>query len=309
MNATQTDLLPPRLERGDTIGLVAPAGPLHDREKFAAGIRLIREMGFQVKFDRDIFRSDGFLAGDDSRRAEEFNSLWADPEVKGLLAARGGYGSLRMVDGIDMGLIRQNPKIVAGFSDITVLLTAIRKATGLVTFHTPTVSTLADSDKTTVESLFATLTSQRPPAPIRPAGLEILAPGNARGTLLGGNLTNLVHLLGTPHELAWQGAILFLEDIGEASYRIDRMLTQLKAAGRFAGLAGLLLGNFTECGDHELIWQRTLDLVAANGIPVWANLPVGHARDNRTLPLGITTEMDAGAGVLRFHSPCTVPPE
>ena len=305
MNGISDNILPPRLKRGDTIGLAAPAGPVRDREKFATGVRLIREMGFEVKFAGDIFRSDGYLAGGDARRAEEFNTLWADPEVKGVLAARGGYGSLRMVDGIDMALIRRQPKILAGFSDITVLHTAVRKATGLVTFHTPTVSTLVESPHDAVTSLFATLTAHRPPEPIRPAGLEIIAGGNGRGVLLGGNLTNLVHLVGTPHELGWQGALLFVEDVGEAAYRIDRMLTHLKAAGRLDGLAGLLLGSFTGCDDLELVWTRAGQLLADSAIPVWAGMPVGHIPRNLTLPLGIEAEMDGATGTLRFTAPCT----
>ncbi len=301
-----SDILPPRLERGDTIGLPAPAGPIRDQEQFAAGVRLLKEMGFAVKFDRDIFRRDGYLAGDDARRAAEFNAMWADREVKAMLAVRGGYGSLRMVDGVDMELVRRHPKIIAGFSDITVLLCAIRRATGLVTFHGPTVSTLAAGSRESVEALFATLAAPRPPEPLRAPRLEILAGGSARGRLLGGNLTNLVHLLGTPHELDWQGAIVFLEDVGEAPYRVDRLLTHLKAAGRLNGLAGLLLGSFTDCGATESIWQRVLEIVG-DAIPVWANLPVGHGPDNHTLPLGVTVEMDGATGTLRFATPCTSP--
>ena len=307
MNDTTRNILPPRLQRGDTIGIIAPAGPIRDQEQFAAGVRLIREMGFEVKFDRDILRREGYLAGTDQRRADEFNTLWADPEVKGLFAARGGYGSLRIAADIDMEMIRRTPKILVGFSDITVLLCAVGKSTDLVTFHGPTVSTLATSDHGSTTSLFNTIAGPRPPEPIKPGRLEILASGNAHGRLMGGNLTNLCHLLGTPFEPDWRRTILFLEDIGEATYRVDRMLTQLATAGKFAEISGLLLGEFTDCGDTEAIWQRALELTGGT-IPVWGNFPVGHGKQNLTMPVGIPAEMDAGSGRLQFNSLSTADP-
>ena len=308
MNATTHDILPPRLKRGDTIGIIAPAGPIRDQEQFAAGIRLIREMGFEVKFDRDIYRREGYLAGSDALRADEFNTLWADQEVKALFAARGGYGSLRIAADIDMQLIRSHPKILVGFSDITVLLCAIGKQTGLVTFHGPTVSTLATNNHDSATNLFETITGSRPPEPIRPDRLEILSPGDASGRLTGGNLTNLCHLLGTPFEPDWRKTILFLEDIGEASYRIDRMLTHLAAAGKLTEITGLLLGDFTDCGDTEFVWQRALELTGGK-IPIWGNFPVGHDKQNRTLPVGVAAKMDSGSGRLQFSALCTTDPD
>ncbi|MDH3394096.1 MAG: LD-carboxypeptidase, partial [Desulfobulbaceae bacterium] len=279
MNAAKHDILPPRLKRGDTIGIIAPAGPVRDQEQFAAGIRVIKEMGFKVKFDRDIYRQEGYLAGDDEQRATELNTLWADPEVKALIAARGGYGSLRIANRINMDLVRSQPKILIGFSDVTVLLCAVGKEANLITFHGPTVSTLATSDRQSAESLFNTISSPRPPEPIKPERLEIIAPGDAAGPITGGNLTNLCHLTGTPFEPDWHQAILFLEDIGEAPYRIDRMLTHLAAAGKLTEISGLLLGDFTDCGDKEIIWRRALELTGGE-IPIWGNFPVGHNVQN-----------------------------
>lgn len=308
MNDTTHKILPPRLQRGDTIGIVAPAGPIRDQEQFAAGVRLVREMGFEVKFDRDINRSEGYLAGGDERRAQEFNALWADPEVKAIIAARGGYGSLRIASRLDMDMVRAHPKILIGFSDITVLLNVLNKGADLITFHGPTVSTLATGDQESATSLFNTIANPRPPEPIRPERLEVLASGNAKGRIMGGNLTNLCHLIGTPFEPDWQQAILFLEDIGEAEYRVDRMLTHLASAGKFTGLAGLLLGEFTDCGDTEAVWRRALELTD-NKVPVWGNFPVGHGKRNLTLPVGLNAEMDSNSGRLLFNSICTANPD
>ncbi len=299
MNATPSIIMPARLVRGDTIGLFAPAGPVRDHKSFTAGIRLLADMGFKVYHHNDILRSTGYLAGDDSRRAEEFHQLWADPEVKALLAVRGGYGCMRLLPHLNFDLIGKSPKILAGFSDITVLLNVLSSRTGLVTFHAPNLSSLARVDAPSVERFFATLTHREPP-PARPVGLEILRSGQARGRLVGGNLATLVHLLGTPHESGWDDCLLFLEDVGEAPYRLDRLLTQLYQAGRLQHIAGLILGGFKDCGDLELIWQRVLELLGPLNIPVWANFPAGHGDSNHTLPIGLVAEMDSNAGMLRF---------
>jgi muramoyltetrapeptide carboxypeptidase len=298
MNRT-APVLAPRLEKGDTIAVTAPAGPVLNEGDFTAGVRLLREAGFEVRFSREIMRRRGYLAGTDAERAEELHDLWAAPEVKALIAARGGYGCLRLLPLVEMDLIRRRPKIFVGFSDISVLHAAIGVATGLVTFHGPMLTTLAKSDRTSLDAFFEMLAGRHPDT-LRPAGLEILKPGRACGRLLGGNLASLVHLVGTPWEQSWQGAVLFLEDVCEARYRIDRMLTHLHTAGRFAGLAGLILGSFEGCGDPEPIWQRVLGLFADEPFPVWANFPVGHSRDNHILPLGLEVVMDSTKGVLQL---------
>lgn len=302
MIVTPSPINPPRLNRGDTIGIFAPAGPVRDQDAFAAGHRLLVDMGFKVRYGNDILRATGYLAGDDRRRAEELQELWGDPEVKALLAARGGYGCIRLLPELDLDLLGKTPKIIAGFSDISVLLNAISGRTGLITFHGPNLSSLARVDAPSVESFFATLT-HRETLPLQPDGLEILRSGQARGKLMGGNLASLAHLLGTPRETSWNGCLLFLEDIGEAPYRLDRMLTQLHQAGRLQNIAGLILGSFTECGNTELIWQRLLELITTQNIPLWANFPCGHGASNHILPIGLEAEMDSAAGVLRFIGP------
>jgi muramoyltetrapeptide carboxypeptidase len=313
MNATVNlppILLPAPLKKGDIVGLVHPAGPVQEEERYNAGIRLIREMGFEVKFQRQIHSSSPeYLAASDAERAREFNELWADPAVKALLAVRGGYGSLRMLDKVDMDLIRRFPKLFIGFSDVTVLLNVFRQETGLITYHGPSLTTLTRSDRMSVTLFFQALTGRL--ESILPFDrLEVLAKGQAHGIILGGNLTTLVHLVGTPYEINLDGSILVIEDVGEAPYRIDRMLTQLKLAGRLDGIRGLILGTFVskffgrdDNFDYEAVWSRALELVEELEIPVWADVPCGHGARNFTLPIGVEAEMDGEAGLLRLCSP------
>jgi len=301
----RTPIFPPALQKGDTIGLVAPAGPLIDKGKFSAGVHILEKKGFRLKYNRRLLNVRGYLAGSDRARAADFNMLWSDPEVKALVAARGGYGCLRMLELLDMKLIRKNPKILVGFSDLTVLLTAIHKKTGLVTYHGPVVTTLASIDRKSQKSFFNTLTKSTLP-PIAAAKLKILKDGNAKGILLGGNLTTLVHMLATSYEIPWNEAILFIEDIGEFPYRLDRLLTHLNQAGRLQKIRGLILGTFSADDRKEnramqsAVHKRIMELLKDTDIPVWANFPVGHSRRNLTLPVGLEAEMNSSDGSLRF---------
>lgn len=302
--------LPAPLVKGDLIGLVSPSGPPDNEEFLAAGIRLIREMGFEIKWNRDLLATrPGYLAGSDAERALEFHRMWADEEVKAILAVRGGFGAMRMLDMVDMDLVRRYAKLFIGFSDITVLLNVLCQETGLITFHGPTLTTLTRSDRLSVASFFQALTG-RLEATLPFDRLEMLVRGQADGRMLGGNLTTLVHLIGTPYEINLDGAILAIEDVGEALYRIDRMLTQLKLAGRLNRLRGLLLGSFSsesfgrnDSLDYESVWHRVTELAAELEIPVWADIPFGHGVRNYTLPIGAEVEMDSNTGVLRICSP------
>lgn len=302
MNATRKPILPAPLKKGDTIGIIAPAGPVRSEGDFAAGLKILTELGFKTRYQGDILRHNGYLAGTDQQRLAELHELWRDPEVKAILAVRGGYGCLRLLPDLDFSLIREQPKMLIGFSDLTVLLTAIQQQTGLITFHGPMLTTLARNDRDSQEGFFDLLTG-RPNPVSKIKGLEILKGGEARGRLLPGNLTSLVHLLGTPWEPEWRDTILVLEDIGEAPYRIDRLLTQLSAAGRLEQIAGLVLGDFDQCGEVELIWQRALDLLGHRPIPLWANFPCGHGSRNQILPVGIEVQLDSSAGRLVFPQP------
>ena len=302
MNATLKPIFAAPLKKGDTIGIIAPAGPVRNETDFSAGLKILTDLGFKTRYRNDILRHNDFLAGTDQERLNELHELWRDPEVKGILAVRGGYGCLRLLPDLDFTLIREQPKMLIGFSDLTVLLSAIQQKTGLITFHGPMLTTLARSDRDSQEGFFDLLTGRpRPESKIK--GLEILKGGQASGRLLPGNLTSLVHLLGTPWEPNWQDAIVVLEDIGEAPYRIDRLLTHLWAAGRLEHIAGLILGDFDQCGEREAIWQRVLELLAHRPIPIWANLPCGHGSRNLILPVGAEVQLDSSGGRLVFPQP------
>ncbi len=300
-------VLPPRLKRGDTIGLLCPAGPVREMLHLQVGIRLITDMGFKVKVRGPVEPREGYLADSDARRADNLHALWSDEEVKAVLAIRGGFGCLRLIDRLDMDLFRRHPKFLVGFSDVTVLLNGLLHHAGLVSLHGPVATSLARSDEQSVVSLFALLTgdfSER----IKPCGLEVLrGSGRGRGRLIGGNLTSLVHLLSTPWDSNWDDCILLLEDTNEPLYRLDRMLTQLALAGRLERLAGLLLGTFdTGTEDRqatlrlqEAVWSRVMELVGPE-FPVWAAFPVGHQKKNQTMPIGMEAVMESGIGTLRL---------
>lgn len=296
MNRTVEKNLFRPLTQGDTIGLFAPSGPISE-ENFRAGLRILEEMGFNVKYRRDILRRHTYLAGSDEERADELSALWRDPEIKALLAVRGGYGALRLLPLLDIGLFRAIRKPLIGFSDITILHAALHRHGSLSTFHGPMLGTLPKIDRPSQEAFFNMLTGHASEQ-IKPKGLEILRGGSARGILRGGNLTNLTHLIGTDYEETLAGSILLLEDVGEAPYRVDRMLTHLHTAGRLSQLAGVILGDFIDCGDVELVWTRVLELFAGSTIPIWANFPAGHGNRNETLPLDVEVEMDSSQGCL-----------
>lgn len=305
MSATVKPLIiPPRLQPGDTIGLITPAGPIHDQDTVRAGIDILETAGFKVKLPVEL-QKEPYLAGSDEARARQFTEVWHDPEVQGVLAMRGGYGTMRLLPYLDPAEFTKTPKILAGFSDITILLNEIQRETGLVTYHTPVLTTLARSDTASQQSFLDMLTG--PAKNITPPDLQILTSGNANGHLIGGNLASLSHLLGTPHEPLWRNAILFIEDVGEAPYQIDRMLTQLQASGRLAQLSGLILGSFSEGEPQEQewsaqIWTRAKELT--NGqLPLWGNFPVGHGKKNLTMPIGMKAMMNAKEGSLKFINP------
>jgi muramoyltetrapeptide carboxypeptidase len=301
--------IPAPLKPGAVIGIIAPAGQIRELEGFQAGVQILGEMGFEARFPRELWAGQGYLADSDLNRAEELNRMWADPQISALLCLRGGYGCLRMAGRIDLTQVRNQPKFLIGFSDITVLHTHLFQQAGLVSLHGPTLSTLATTDKESLERFHQCLTSNwRVPLQIK--GVEILRGGDEiKGRLVGGNLSTLLTLLATPFEPDYTGRILFLEDVGEPLYRIDRMLTQLWLAGRLQKPAGIILGDFSltremetneKVRHHEAIWDRVLQLTAATGIPVWGGFPFGHGPANLTLPHGAETIMDSRNGKLFF---------
>ncbi len=300
---------PAPLQSGAVIAIIAPAGQIRDHNEFNAGIRLLTDMGFEPRFPRDLWPGTGYLADSDANRAYEFNRMWADSEVSALLAVRGGYGCLRMVGQIDLEQVRSRPKMLIGFSDITVLHNSCCQQSSLISLHGPTLCSLANSNKESLERFYQCLTGNWR-APLQIKGVEVLrGTEEARGRLIGGNLSTLLTLLGTPFEPELAGRILFLEDIGEPPYRIDRMLTQLWLAGKLQDVAGIILGDFSysktmesneQIRHHETIWNRVLQLTSARQIPVWGGFPIGHGPANMTLPHGAEAIMDSRNGSLYF---------
>jgi muramoyltetrapeptide carboxypeptidase len=292
---------PHRLNAGDTIGIVAPAGPF-DRESFEQGIALIHRMGFATKTDSRIFSREGYLAGTDASRAAQVNAMVTDSEVQAIMCARGGYGTLRMLDALDYAAIGSFAKVFIGFSDITALHRAILLRSSLVTLHGPMVTTLPRSDDKSRIAWYQTLTEPVAPA-MDLSHARVLKAGQAEGMLTGGNLATLCHLTGTTLGMGFKGQILLLEEIGEAPYRIDRMLTQMKMAGLFEGLAGIMLGSFEDCGSMDEIDALVQERFADMSFPIVSGVCVGHGRCNWTVPLGLTARLDTIAGELRFLQP------
>ena len=292
---------PQKLNTGDTIGIVAPAGPF-DPDLFEEGIALIQSLGFQTKTDARIFSRNGYLAGTDAQRAAQFNAMVADDHVRAIMAARGGYGALRIMQALDYQAIAGAAKVFIGFSDMTVLHRAIFLRSGLVTLHGPMVTTLVRSDEASRQSWYRTLTELYAP-PIDLSAARVLKPGKANGILVGGNLASLCHLTGTSMGAGFKDCILLLEDVGEPLYRVDRMLTQMRMAGLFENVAGLVLGSFEDCGAADEIDALVSDLLAGRSIPIVAGAPVGHGRSNWTVPLGTGARLDTAQSELRFVEP------
>ncbi len=289
-------LIPRSLSHGDTIGIAAPAGAF-EKEKFYQGIAVLEGMGFQVFVPDYLFEKKGYLAGDDAHRANLLNRLFADNQIKAILCARGGFGSLRILSLLDFEIIRNNPKIFVGFSDITAILSVLYEKCGLVTFHGPVLTTLGTGDQKTKDALFSALSSGIK-SDIRPEKGVIIQEGIASGILSGGNLATLCHLLGTQFQSDLRGHILLLEDISEPAYKIDRMLTQMKIAGCFDQVAGVVLGSFEDCGDMNDIFRIVKNIFRSCQIPVLAGFDIGHGKCNITLPLGIEAILDTYKMVL-----------
>ncbi|PID39405.1 MAG: LD-carboxypeptidase [Proteobacteria bacterium] len=296
---------PRALKPGDTLGVVAPASPF-DEKSFGAGVKVLESMGFNLHIAEDLFRRNGYLAGTDEGRADRLHRLFTDPAIDGIICARGGYGAMRILPLLDANLIARHPKAFIGFSDITALLTFLVKDCGMTTFHGPTVTTLGDADRSSRDHFYEVLTQAGPLTLISDRPRELCG-GSATGMLLAGNLTLLCHLTGTPFQPDLNGCILLIEDRGEAAYRIDRMLTHMLLAGYFDGLAGVVLGSFSDCGGEEAVFRIVTDRLGKLNVPIVAGFDVGHTRSNRCLPVGEVVRLDARTGTLRFCRPAMVP--
>jgi muramoyltetrapeptide carboxypeptidase len=276
--------------------LVAPAGPF-DRESFEKGLAVLSDR-YRVTFDPGIFSRERYLAGADSRRLAELDHALRDPSYRAVFAARGGYGTMRLLPRLNLEQLP--PRVLVGFSDITALHLALQ-AVGRQSVHGPVVTQLGRAPPEAARWLFTLLETGLPPHPL--SGAQPLVRGKAEGPLIGGNLSVLTRLLGTPYFPSLQGAVLLLEDIGERPYRLDRMWTHLALTGAFQSLAGMALGRFTGCDepDGSLRAEDALRPLALElGIPCALGFSVGHEDDHRAVPLGTRVRLDAEAGTLTF---------
>ena len=299
------------LKKGDTIGLIAPGSSVTE-EKFNKAVTNLESLGFKVHYTENILAKHGYLAGTDKQRLSDLHQMFVDPKIDGIWCIRGGYGCSRLLPEIDYQLIRKNPKALIGYSDITALLQAVYLKTGLIGFHGPVaVSELTDYTKTYFQSVL-----MEPEAPyVIPVSTEnkqnenelfhtkVIRPGKAKGELVGGNLSLISALAGTKYQWKIKDKIIFLEDVGEKPYRIDRMLTQLIQTCDLSKAAGIVLGVFTGCekneGDASLSLMETLeDRLGSLKVPVIYGLSFGHIDNQCTLPVGIQAELDTAKQTL-----------
>lgn len=299
--------IPPSLLPGSTIGIVAPSGRVIDHQRFEKGVKILHEMGFKTKFPRKLWPGSQYFADTDSKRSQEFNSIWNDAEVNCVMAARGGYGCIRMANRIDAKKIRQNPKLFLGFSDITLLHSQFNSKANLVTLLGPVVTSLSCLSKKSLDSLHSLLSNNISKWKYS-GNIEILkGKGTVIGQSTGGNLSTILSTLGTEYEISWQDKIVFLEDTNEESYRIDRMLTQLSLSGKLQEASAIVLGDFSHglnldrieiMRHHENIWNRVMELTEDKKT-VWANIPIGHGPENHTIPLGANIVLNSDEAEMR----------
>ncbi|MFQ5707548.1 MAG: LD-carboxypeptidase [bacterium] len=307
-------LKPKKLKRGDLVGVVGPASPMI-RKRLEAGRRYLEKRGFRVKLAEHIQDAHGYLAGRDRDRASDFNQMVQDPEVAAIFCTRGGYGTPRILPLIDYTALKQNPKIIVGYSDITALQLAILAQAGLVSFSGPMVAVeMGKGMLPFTESHFwklLTAAGERISFVPQNSSLNIVKPGFTEGRLLGGCLSMLCSLLGTPYCPDFKDAILFLEDVGEEPYKIDRYLTQLKLAGVLQQISGLVFGQFVDCvpqgpGASLTLQQVLEDTVSDLCVPVLSDLPYGHVDAKYTLPIGVQALLDAHQGLLQLTEDAVV---
>lgn len=292
-----------KLKFGDTIGLIAPSGAMRTEGAIERAVAETQRMGFKVKLGESAGKKYGYLSGTDEVRARDINAMFADDEVDAIICIRGGYGAMRILDKLDYDLIAKHPKIFVGFSDITALHIALLNKCSLATFHAPMAVGWSSGplDDFSRECMYKALMHAEPMGelvspPEYPK--QTVNPGKAEGMLVGGNLMLMASSLGTPWEIDTKGRIIFIEEIGERTYCVDRMLTQLRLAGKFDDCAGVVFGDFADCPIEYPEFGLTLDeiirdVVAPCGKPIFTGLRCGHCTPKLTLPFGVKCSMDA----------------
>lgn len=309
-------IFPKRLKKGDTIGLITP-GSAMTGDAPEKVMKNMQNLGFKVMTSSNYNLRTGFVAGSDEQRRDDIHEMFSNSKVDGIVCGRGGYGTGRLLQMLDYELIRSNPKVFVGFSDITALHYAIQKQAGLVTYHGPVASSNFTSfTKSSFEQVLTTgakASIQRPEAWASKSAesyqYRTLVAGSAEGQLIGGNLSIMCSLLGTPYDVDYSGKIVFIEEVGESLYRVDRMLTQLLNSGKLDRCAGVVLGIFASCrakpggvdDDGYVTLTRVLEDRLANlKVPVIYGLPIGHISDNATVPVGVRVSMDSASGKVEF---------
>ncbi len=329
-------IFPKKLKKGDTIALVSPAGAIYEKEAVQIAIESLQALGLEVQVGKNVFKKMGYLAGTDMERAEDLNLAFADKNVKAIMAVRGGYGCGRILNLLDYKLIQENPKIFAGFSDVTALLLAIYTKTNLVTFHSPMGTSVWNSFTTTH---FCNVLFEKELTEIENLGVinnNLLEPekvilqnysqkgdnltqtndrittiyaGETEGVFLGGNLTVFVSLIGTdylPDLTVFENSILFLEEVNEEIYRIDRLFCQLQLSGILSKIKGIVLGKFTNCGHGNRFSSLTLEDVFENyilplKIPAFSGAMIGHIDKKFTVPVGEIVTINSELGTIAFN--------
>jgi len=302
-------VLPPRLRRGGTIGLVAPAGVLRGTSQLTDSMRAVRDLGFEPRAGRHVLARHGFLAGTDRQRADDLMDMFTDDSVDAILCVRGGWGCARILPLLDYDAIRANPKPLVGYSDVTALLLALYHRAGLVSFHGPVgISTWPG---TTARSFLDVLVEGRAlriegETRARRIAGQTVRGGVAEGPLAGGNLSVIAGLAGTGYLPDLDGHVVFFEETGEESYRLDRLMTQLRLAGVLRRPAAVVFGQCDNCTDGGSAWTATevlRDHLGDLGCPAWLGAPVGHVSPVHTLPVGVRVRTDADAGTLEMLNP------
>ena len=312
---SKAPIRPPRLAPGSRVALVAPAGPLLERDDLVRAEALCRALGYEPLLGSNTAERYGYFAGTDEQRLGDLNGALRDPDVSAVWCIRGGYGTTRILDRVDFDALTRRPKPLIGYSDITAILNAATRSSGVVTFHAPMArGAMPPFSRSHFERVLAAPEAagrlgRLPDAPDvllpRENRIATLRGGVAEGPLVGGNLTLIQCLVGTPHFPEMDGAILFLEDVGEDLYRVDRMLAHLRMIGALDRLAGIAVGRFTELKREMSDGALGFDEVLATyflplGVPVAYGFPVGHIDDQWTLPLGVRARLDADAGELEL---------
>jgi len=302
---SRTLIRPPKLHPGDKVGVVAPAGPV-DKEQLQNGLDVISEMGFQPVPGRQLYSRSRYFAGDDLQRAKDIMDMVRNPEIKAVFCARGGYGANRILEHLDATVIRANAKIFVGSSDITLLLHYLFLQCGVIGFHGPMVAgSFGRAPMKQSRKQFKNILMGKPSL-LSCKKAKVFSKGTATGKITGGCLTLLCRSLGTPYEIQTRNRILFIEDVSEPLYKLDGMLWQLKAAGKFKGVRGIVFGEMVNCKPQKLgdgKFENILtDLFADSEIPILTHCPIGHSREIWTLPFETHATLDTTAKSLELKN-------